>query len=92
MITILIIHAWTIYRGRYFPVLTVVVLVPAIIASVAFSFYQMGIVGALWSFPGMIALFFYCKGDSIFASIYMLAVIIPSTWFTLDTSLALRFA
>lgn len=93
IIAILSLHTWTIYRGRYMPVLTVLGLVPAIIAFLVFCFQQQGIIGALWSFPCALVLYFLLpRRQAIIASLCLLAVALPSAWSVLEPYLAIRVA
>lgn len=93
VIVILLLHTWTIHRGRYMPVLTLAGLVPAIIIFLAFSFQKQGIIGALWCYPSSIVFYFILpRRQAIFANVCLLAMAIPSAWFFLDFALATRVA
>ena len=77
IIIIVSLHAWLCMRGRYYPLLTLLGLVPAIIFFLAQSYQQRGIIGALWSFPAVIS-FYYILPERLawFANTVLLVVVL----------------
>ncbi len=93
LVVILVLQAWTIYRGRQFQRLTATVLAPTMIVYLAIAFHYQNIIGALWCYPSVLVFYFILpRHQAIFASICLLIVAIPSAWFILDPPVAARVA
>ncbi len=93
VVSVLVLQAWTIYRGRFYRLLTTAVLVPVIVLFVMAAFYYQQIIGALWCYPAVLVFYFILpRRKAIYASICLLLVAVPSAWFALEHSLATRVA
>jgi signal transduction histidine kinase len=91
VVSILLLQAWTIYRGRYTPIITIVGLVPTLIFFLATVFWQQGVIGALWCYPAVIVFYFILPNRyAMLASFCLLVMAIPHAWFLLEPSVAVR--
>jgi len=88
---VMFINAREIWQGRHCPDLILLVLLPSIIAFLVVIYQSLGIVGALWTYPSIMA--FYClltARHAIVANALILAVMIPTALSVLELSLAIR--
>jgi diguanylate cyclase (GGDEF)-like protein len=93
IVVILAINAWGSSRGRYFPTLTLLGLVPAIIVFLSMAFHSQGIIGALWCYPAVLSFYVMLpERKSWLANAVLLGVTLPQAWIILDPSLAARVA
>lgn len=93
VVLILLLHLWTIRRGRYLPELTRLGLVPAIILFLALAFKELGITGALWFYPSSIVFYFVLpRVQAITANGILLVIAVPLSLLYLDLGLAARFS
>lgn len=93
IVVILAINAWGSSRGRYFPTLTLLGLVPAIIVFLSMAFHKQGIIGALWCYPAVLSFYVMLpERKSWLANAVLLGVALPQAWSVLDHSLAARVA
>ena len=93
VILILVLQAWTIYKGGINHSLNVAGLVPVIIILLVAAFYYQRVIGAFWYYPAILLIYFILpRRKAIYVSIYLLLVVIPSVWLALENALAIRIA
>jgi len=93
IVAILAVNAWGISRGRYYPSLTSLVLVPAILFFLVLSVRTQGIVGALWCYPAVLAFYFMLpERKAWIANVFLLGLALPQVWGVVELSLAARVA
>jgi diguanylate cyclase (GGDEF)-like protein len=93
IMAILAANAWTSAHGRYFPMLTLLGLAPAIILFLSIAFQTQGIIGALWCYPALLAFYVMLpERKAWLANAVLLVVVLPQAWSVLDPSLAVRVA
>jgi len=93
IVAILAFNAWSITRGKYHPLLVLLGLVPAIIFFLSLALHRQGVIGALWCYPAVIAMYFMLpERKAWLANAILLAVTIPQAWLVLDHGLAARVA
>ena len=86
-------NAYTIYRhGRYHHRPMLFVFTPALIFFLYRSVEVQGVIGLLWCFPTVVALYFMLpRRLALLADILLILVIVPTAVVTVDTEVALRF-
>jgi len=93
IVVILAFNAWSISRGKYHPLLVLLGLVPAIIFFLSLALQRQGVIGALWCYPAVIAMYFMLpERKAWLANTVLLAVSIPQAWLVLDHGIAARVA
>ena len=93
IVVILAINAWCITHGRYYPSITLLCLVPAIIFFLVLALQRQGIVGAMWCYPSVISFYMMLPERKAWvANAALLAVTLPFAWDVLETPLAIRMA
>lgn len=93
VVLLLAANAWTTARGRFTPSLTLFALVPAIIFFLGYATKNLGMVGALWSYPAVISFYFMLpERKAWLANSVLLLVVIPHAWMVLELGLAARVA
>lgn len=91
ILAILAFNAWVCLRNRYYPLITLLALVPAITLSLALVFKQQGIIGALWCYPAVISFYFMLpERQAWLANGLIMVMALPFSWIYLDHSLASR--
>lgn len=93
IVLLLAINAWLLAHGRYYPLVILLGLVPAVLAFLLLSLSRQGLIGALWCYPAVLA--FYAMLPERHAWIANLAIgsgTTPLAWHVLDHPLAARFA
>lgn len=84
-------QVWSHHCGRYsiYPVIAGVV--PVIVLFLGMAFQQLGIIGALWCFPAVIAFYFMLpERPAWLANVMLLTVVIPHAWWLLEPGVAIR--
>jgi diguanylate cyclase (GGDEF)-like protein len=93
IVLILGFNAWSITRGRYYPMLTLLGLVPAILFFLAVALREQGIIGAFWCYPAVISFYFILpERKAWIANAALLAVTLPLAWEGLEPPMAIRMA
>lgn len=93
IVVILAVNAWVIYRGRFYPLVTLLTLIPATLYFLVLSLHEQGIIGALWCYPALLAFYFMLPERMAWVSnLVLLSVIIPQAWDVFDHALAARVA
>lgn len=83
--------AWAAYRGFYSSIAVLAVVVPVIVLFLALAFHQLGIIGALWCYPAVIAFYFMLpERPARMANLLLLLVMIPHAWYLLTPAIAAR--
>lgn len=91
IVFMLAVNAFNIRRGRYYPLLTLVGLVPGIILFLVLAYREQGIIGALWCYPALIAFYFMLsERHAWIANIVLFGAIFPQAWDVLEHPLAAR--
>ncbi len=87
-------NSWAIVRrGRYYPMLTLLGLVPAIVFFLALSLRRQGIIGVLWCYPAVICFnFILPERKAWIANAVLLLAIVPIAWTVTETAIALRMS
>ena len=90
---ILAVNAWSIIRGRYYPLLTLLGLIPGILIILVISLREQGIVGILWCYPALLSFYFMLPERMAWlANVLLAGIILPEAWKVLDEALAIRSA
>jgi diguanylate cyclase (GGDEF)-like protein len=93
IVAVMIAMAWVGGRGRYWPWLVFLGFVPAVMVFLVLSFREQGVIGALWCFPAVLALYFTLPERLAWVSNAALyAVTVPWAWTVLEVSVAARVA
>lgn len=84
-------NAWAISRGRYYPVLTLLGLVPAMSGFLAYTIHEQGVIGVFWCYPVLLSFYFMLPERMAWmANVILLAVVLPMAWLFIDHPLAAR--
>jgi diguanylate cyclase (GGDEF)-like protein len=93
IVAMLGVSAWGSSRGRHYPLLTFVGLVPAIILFLMLAFRGQGVIGALWCYPAVVSLYFMLPERQAWAAnVVLLGLAMPQAWDVLDPAVAVRVA
>ncbi len=93
IVVVLAIKAWLIRQNRYTELFSILVLVPVILIFLSVSIQNQGIIGILWSYPGLVAFFLLLsERNALIASALLVALVVPQAAMVLDTGLAARTA
>ncbi|MGB5974558.1 MAG: GGDEF domain-containing protein [Nodosilinea sp.] len=91
VVAILMFNAWSVKQGRYYPLLTLFGLVPAILFFLYSSIHQQGIVGCLWCYPAILSFYFMLpERKAWIANGLLLAIAFSQSWLTLELYLVTR--
>lgn len=91
IVVILAINAWSIRRGRYYHLMILLGLVPAILFFLALAIIKQGIVGIVWCYPAIISFYMILpERKAWIANVALLVITLPITWNIIDTPLAIR--
>lgn len=84
-------NAWRSSQGRYQPALTLLVLLPTVLAFLVLSLRTQGIIGALWCYPTVTAFYFMLpERRAWLANAIILGVTVPVIGSVLEPSLTAR--
>jgi len=91
MLGVISYSAWNTHSGRLSYKLPFVLLTPAFLVFSWVAIRDLGVMGALWSFPA-VTLFYFIFPERLArtASLALLLVVLPRTFMELDTDIALR--
>lgn len=93
IITFLSVVAWTIHFGNYTDKLIFFCLVPCTIFFLGVGINKMGILGALWCFPTVVAYYFTLpEKKALTSNLLFLIILLPLSWFILQPALSLRLS
>lgn len=91
VLVVLVMVAISIKRGRYRPKLVVFGLLPPFVVFLSIAYQEQGVVGALWTSPAIIAMYFmFPERWAWFSNLVTLAVLMPQAWQVLEPDLATR--
>ncbi len=91
IVTILMINVWHCSQGRYYPLVTLLGLVPGIIIFLFLALGKLGIIGALWCYPAVIAIYTMLpERKAWIANISLLVFVLPQIWNVLEMPIATR--
>lgn len=91
IVLVLTFNAWSISRGRYHPVLTLLGLVPAMSGFLAYTIQDQGMIGVLWCYPVVLSFYFMLPERMAWmANIILLCLVLPVAWRVIDHPLAAR--
>jgi diguanylate cyclase (GGDEF)-like protein len=80
-------------RGRYTPWLVLLGFVPAVLVFLVISLREQGVIGALWCFPAVLAVYFTLPERHAWASnVALYVVTVPWAWTVLEPPVAARVA
>lgn len=78
-------NAWSILQGRYYPLLTSLVMTPLLLSFLLISIRAQGQIGYLWSYPVAIVLYFILpERQAWIANAVLMVIVIPSAWDVFD--------
>lgn len=93
IVAILSVNVWAGARGRYFPILTLLGLAPAIIVFLSIAFQKQGIIGALWCYPAVLCFYVMLpERHAWLANAVLMGVAMPQAWTVLEPAIAARVA
>lgn len=93
IVVLLAFNAWGARRGRYYPLLTLLTLVPGIIFFLMLSMRQQGLLGAFWCYPAVIAFYFTLpERFAWLANLGLFVFVVPGAMDLLEDGAAVRFA
>lgn len=92
IVLILAFNTWSISKhGRYYPLFTLLGLVPAILYFLNLSIQKQGVIGVLWCYLGVISFYFMLPEKKAWmANAALFAVAIPRAWTVLENALLTR--
>lgn len=91
IVLVLNFNAWSISRGRYHPVLTLLGLVPAMSGFLAYTIHDQGMIGVLWCYPVLLSYYFMLPERMAWiANAILLSMVLPQAWASIDHPLAAR--
>ena len=86
-------HAWSITRGRYYPLIASGILAPLFIIFLALAISTQGMTGYLWSYPVTIVLYFMLpERQAWVANAILLPIVLPAAWRIFPNDVATRAA
>ena len=93
MVVFMAANAWSILKGRYYPLLTSLVMTPLLLIFLLISIQYQGQIGYLWSYPVAIVLYFILPERQAWAANgVLMAIVIPSAWEVFEEAVAVRAA
>jgi diguanylate cyclase (GGDEF)-like protein len=93
IVLICAINTWNCLHNRYQPLIISLGLVPCIIFSTIFAFQELGLAGALWTYPATLSFYFLLtERQAWLANTLLIALIAPAAWYFLDPPVAIRYA
>jgi len=85
-------YLWSCLQGRCNRNYVTFTIVPLIVVSIPSIFLELGVVGAYWSIPAVLSLYFLLSEKKAWvANMLFLGAITPVAWSTLELSSAVRF-
>jgi diguanylate cyclase (GGDEF)-like protein len=86
------VNAWSCVKGRYCLYLVLLGLVPAIMIFLVFTFRNLGVIGALWSYPVVLIFYMMLPGRyAWFANIVLFGLVNYEAWSLFESDIAIRF-
>ena len=86
-------NAWSILRGRYYPLLTSLVMAPLLLVLMIVALRTRQEIGYLWSYPVAIMLYFVLpERQAWVANAALMAIVLPSAWDVFEPKVAVRAA
>ena len=93
VIFVLGLNAISILRGRFYPILIFLLLVPTASFAIYLIIEKQQIIGILWTYPTIIAFYFMLtERQALLANTVLLLIALPLGWFVLESSIAIRVA
>jgi len=93
IITFLSIVAWTIHLGNYTDKLIYFCLVPCTILFLSVGIHKIGIIGALWCYPTVVAYYFTMpEKKALISNLLLLIILLPLSWSILQPAFSLRLS
>jgi diguanylate cyclase (GGDEF)-like protein len=92
VVAILAFNAWSItYRGRYYTLLTLLVLTPTLLFFLTLAIIKQGTIGVLWCYPAVISFYFMLPERQAWVANAVLGLaVMPVAWNTVDHDLGIR--
>lgn len=91
VILIISFNAWGLRHGRYSPALTQFGLVPVMILFLVLSVRQQGIIGVLWCYPAVVAMYMLLdEKPARWTNLVLVGAVIPQAWLVIDHAIAWR--
>jgi diguanylate cyclase (GGDEF)-like protein len=86
------INAWNCLKNRYKPLIVFLGLVPCIIFVLVFAFREQGLIGALWTYPAILSIYFLLPERYAWAAnAILVSLVFPEALKLFDYSIAVRF-
>ena len=92
LVLLFIANAWYSYRGKYYPLLTLLGIAPILILYLAYAVGEQGIIGIFWCYPSVVFLYFMLPERYAWvANIILISVVSLEAWDILEPHIAVRF-
>lgn len=92
VICLCVANVWMGLNDKYHEGINILGIVPAIILTISFATYELGVVGSYWAFLGVLSLYFILPEKRAWvANLIFLIIIVPVAWHSLDQAEAVRF-
>ena len=87
------INTWNCLRNRYQPLVISLGLVPCTIFFLIFAFREIGLMGALWTYPAILTFYFLLPGRHAWiANALLFTLAVTEAWQLLEHPVAIRYA
>lgn len=87
------ISSWVCYKGRYHLGINLFGIAPAIMLTIMFATYELGVSGSYWAFLVVLGLYFILPEKwAVITNIMFVAIIIPISLTVIDRPVAIRFS
>ena len=86
-------NAWSILKGRYYPILTSLVMAPLLLVLMIVVLKSQQEIGYFWSYPVAIVLYFVLpERQAWVANAALMAIVLPAAWDIFEMEVAVRAA
>lgn len=91
MVIFLPLDIWSMGRGRYYPLIAFLILVSEIFVFLCLAISKQGVIGFLWCYPAILALYFLLsKRQSWIVNAFLLIIALSKVWNTFARSVVIR--
>lgn len=93
IVILCVINTWNCIYSRYQPLIILLGLAPCIVIFLIFAFRELGIIGALWSYPAALSFYFMLpERYAWIANTVLFGLVLPEAWGVFEPFVAVRFA
>lgn len=93
IVILCVINTWNCIYSRYQPLIILLGLAPCIIIFLIFAFRELGIIGALWSYPAALSFYFMLpERYAWIVNTVFFGLVLPEAWGVFEPFVAVRFA